>query len=192
MLNLILCGAPGSGKGTQSAFIAEKYGLEHLSTGDVLRREIASGSALGKEIDELIAGGNLVPDAKMIRIIEHFIDSRAADCKGIIFDGYPRTVEQAVALEDILEKRGMSATMLDLWVDEEKILTRLLERGKISGRADDNEQTIKKRLEVFHAVTKSVCYFYLRMRNYFAINGNGTMEETFAQIDAIVGLLSNK
>ena len=95
MLNIILCGAPGSGKGTQSAFIAQKYGVQHLSTGDVLRAEIAKGSELGKQIDALISKGNLVPDDMMYGVIENYIASLPADCKGTIFDGYPRTVAQA-------------------------------------------------------------------------------------------------
>lgn len=186
MLNIILCGAPGSGKGTQSDLIVEKYGLQHLSTGDVLRAEIKSGSPLGKEIGELIAKGNLVPDHKMIHLIEHYLDALPADCKGVIFDGFPRTVEQAEALELLLERRKMKAVMLDLFVDEDEIIKRLLNRGKTSGRADDNYETIKQRLQVYKDVTKPVATYYLHNNNYFAINGNNTMEDTFAQIDNIL------
>lgn len=189
MLNIILCGAPGSGKGTQSDLIVEKYGLQHLSTGDVLRQEIKSGSPLGKEIEELISKGNLVPDHKMIHLIEHYLDSLPADCKGVIFDGFPRTVEQAEALELLLERRKMSAVMLDLFVDEEEIIKRLLNRGKTSGRADDNYETIKKRIQIFHEVTRPVCDFYLHRHNYFSINGNRSMEDTFSQIDTILQLV---
>ena len=114
MLNIILCGAPGSGKGTQSDLIAKKYGLQHLSTGDVLRAEIKSGSELGKEIDALISKGNLVPDHKMNHLIEHYLDTLPADCKGIIFDGFPRTVVQAEALELLLERRNMKAVMISI------------------------------------------------------------------------------
>lgn len=189
MLNIILCGAPGSGKGTQSDFIVEKYGLQHLSTGDVLRAEIKSGSALGQEIDALISKGNLVPDDKMITLIENFIASLPADSKGVIFDGFPRTVEQAKALTGLLEKYRMEAVMLDMIVDEQEVTARLLNRGKTSGRADDNEETIKKRLEVYHAQTQPVAKYYLHLKNYFAVNGNNTMEDVFAQIENILRLI---
>ena len=190
MLNIILCGAPGSGKGTQSDLIVKKYGLQHLSTGDALRAEIKSGSELGKEIDELIAGGNLVPDHKMIHLIARYLDNLPEDCKGVIFDGFPRTVAQAEALELLLERRNMKAVLLDLFVEEDEVIKRLLNRGKTSGRADDNYETIKKRLQVYQTETKPVCTYYLHRHNYFAINGNYSMEDTFCQIDNILKLAS--
>ncbi|MBQ7191297.1 MAG: adenylate kinase [Paludibacteraceae bacterium] len=189
MLNIILCGAPGSGKGTQSDFIVKKYGLLHLSTGEVLRDEIQSGSELGKEIEDLISKGNLVPDHKMVHLIAHYLDTLPSDCKGVIFDGYPRTVEQAEALTLMLKRRDMNAVMLDLYVDEDEIMKRLLNRGKTSGRADDNYETIKKRIKIYHEVTRPVCGYYLKRHNYFFINGNYSMEDTFAQIDSILQLV---
>ena len=189
MLNIILCGAPGSGKGTQSDLIVQKYGLQHLSTGDALRAEIKSGSELGKEIGELIAGGNLVPDHKMIHLIARYLDNLPADCKGVIFDGFPRTVAQAEALELLLERRQMKAVLLDLFVEEDEVIKRLLNRGKTSGRADDNYETIKKRLLVYQTETKPVCTYYLHRHNYFAINGNYSMEDTFSQIDNILNII---
>lgn len=189
MLNIILCGAPGSGKGTQSAIIAEKYGLQHLSTGDVLRAEIKSGSALGREIDAIISKGNLVPDHKMIHLIENYLDTLPESCNGVIFDGFPRTVEQAEALTLLLERKQMSSVMIDMFVEEDEIIKRLLERGKSSGRADDNFETIKQRLKVYHEVTQPVATYYLRHHNYFAVNGNNTVEDTFAQIDTILTLV---
>ena len=189
MLNIILCGAPGSGKGTQSDLIVKKYGLQHLSTGDALRAEIKSGSELGKEIGELIAKGNLVPDHKMIHLIARYLDNLPEDCKGVIFDGYPRTVAQAEALELLLERRQMKAVLLDLFVEEDEVIKRLLNRGKTSGRADDNYETIKKRLQVYQSETKPVCTYYLHRHNYFAINGNYSMEDTFSQIDNILKLI---
>ena len=189
MLNIILCGAPGSGKGTQSELLVEKYGLQHLSTGDVLRAEIRSGSELGKEIDEIISQGNLVPDHKMIHIIEKYLDSLTSSCKGVIFDGFPRTVQQAESLTMMLRRRGMQAVMLDLFVEEDEVFKRLLERGKISGRADDNFATIRQRIKIYHEVTKPVCIYYLQRRNYFLINGNYAIEDTFAQIDTILSLV---
>ena len=188
MLNIILCGAPGSGKGTQSDLIVKKYGLQHLSTGDALRAEIKSGSELGKEIGELIAGGNLVPDHKMIHLIARYLDNLPAECKGVIFGGFPRTVAQAEALELLLERRNMKAVLLDLFVEEDEVIKRLLNRGKTSGRADDNYETIKKRLQVYQTETKPVCTYYLHRHNYFAINGNYSMEDTFSQIDNILKL----
>ena len=189
MLNIILCGAPGSGKGTQSDIIVQKYCLQHLSTGDALRAEIKSGSELGKEIGELIAGGNLVPDHKMIHLIARYLDNLPADCKGVIFDGFPRTVAQAEALELLLERRQMKAVLLDLFVEEDEVIKRLLNRGKTSGRADDNYETIKKRLQVYQTETKPVCTYYLHRHNYFAINGNYSMEDTFSQIDNILNII---
>ncbi len=186
MLNIILCGAPGSGKGTQSAFIVEKYGLQHLSTGDVLRAEIASGSELGKKIEALISKGNLVPDDMMYGVIENYIASLPKDCKGTIFDGYPRTVPQAEALTGLLKKYGMEAIMIDLLVDEQLLIQRLIERGKVSGRADDNLNTIRHRIAVYHNQTEPIAHYYLHHGNYEAVNGNHSMEDVFLQIERII------
>lgn len=186
MLNIILCGAPGSGKGTQSAFIAQKYGLQHLSTGDVLRAEIAKGSELGKQIDALIAKGNLVPDEMINGVIENYIASLPEDCKGTIFDGYPRTVAQAEALTEMLKKYGMDGLMIDLMVDEQLLIQRLIERGKVSGRADDNLNTIRHRIAVYHQQTEPIAHYYLHHGNYCAVNGNHSMADVFLQIMRII------
>lgn len=186
MLNIILCGAPGSGKGTQSGYIVEKYGLKHLSTGDVLRAEIATGSELGKQIDALISQGNLVPDDMMYGVIENYISHLPKHCKGTIFDGYPRTVAQAVALTRLLKKYKMEAVMIDLMVDEQLLIQRLLERGKVSGRADDNLNTIRHRIAVYHDQTEPIAHYYLHHGNYFAVNGNHNMEDVFLQIKRII------
>ena len=186
MLNIILCGAPGSGKGTQSAFIAQKYGLQHLSTGDVLRAEIAKGSELGKQIGALIANGNLVPDEMINGVIENYIASLPEDCKGTIFDGYPRTVAQAEALTEMLKKYGMDGLMIDLMVDEQLLIQRLIERGKVSGRADDNLNTIRHRIAVYHDQTEPIAHYYLHHGNYFAVNGNHGVEDVFLQIKRII------
>lgn len=186
MLNIILCGAPGSGKGTQSAFIAQKYGLQHLSTGDVLRAEIAKGSELGKQIDALIAKGNLVPDEMINGVIENYIASLPEDCKGTIFDGYPRTVAQAEALTEMLKKYGMEGLMIDLMVDEQLLIQRLIERGKVSGRADDNLNTIRHRIAVYHQQTEPIAHYYLHHGNYCAVNGNHSMADVFLQIMRII------
>ena len=186
MLNIILCGAPGSGKGTQSGYIVEKYGLKHLSTGDVLRAEIATGSELGKQIDALISQGNLVPDDMMYGVIENYISHLPKHCKGTIFDGYPRTVAQAVALTRLLKKYKMEAVMIDLMVDEQLLIQRLLERGKVSGRADDNLNTIRHRIAVYHQQTEPIAHYYLHHGNYFVVNGNHSMADVFLQIMRII------
>ena len=186
MLNIILCGAPGGGKGTQSQFIVDNYGLKHLSTGEVLRAEIKSGTALGKEIDELISKGNLVPDDMMYGVIENYIANLPQDCKGTIFDGYPRTVAQAEALTELLKKYNMEAIMIDLLVDEQLLIQRLIERGKVSGRADDNLNTIRHRIAVYHNQTEPIAHYYLHQGNYFAVNGNQQVEDVFLQIQRIV------
>lgn len=189
MLNIILSGAPGSGKGTQSAFIAQKYNLLHLSTGDVLRAEIASGSELGKQIDELISKGNLVPDDMMYGLIENYIAGLPSDCKGTIFDGYPRTVAQAEALTKLLKKYKMEAIMIDLLVDEQLLIQRLIERGKVSGRKDDNLNTIRHRIAVYHQQTEPITHYYLHHGNYFAVNGNHSMADVFLQIMRLIELV---
>ena len=186
MINIILCGAPGSGKGTQSALISEEYGLQHLSTGDVLRAEIATGSELGKKINSLISEGNLVPDEMMYGVIDNYLASLPADCKGTIFDGYPRTVAQAEALTELLQKYNMEAIMIDLMVDEQLLIQRLIERGKVSGRADDNLNTIRHRIAVYHNQTEPIAHYYLHNGNYEAVNGNHTMEDVFLQIERII------
>ena len=192
MLNIILSGAPGSGKGTQSALIAQKYGLKHLSTGDVLRAEIATGSELGKKIDALISKGNLVPDDMMYDLIENYIASLPADCKGTIFDGYPRTVSQAESLTGLFKKYKMDAIMIDLLVDEQLLIQRLIERGKVSGRKDDNLNTIRHRIAVYHQQTEPIAQYDLHHGNYYAVNGNHTMADVFLQIMRLVELVCNK
>ena len=192
MLNIILSGAPGSGKGTQSDLLVKKYGMQHLSTGDVLRAEIATGSALGHQIDALISKGNLVPDDMMYGVIENYIASLPKDCKGTIFDGYPRTVTQAAALTHLLKKYNMDAIMIDLLVDEQLLIQRLIARGKVSGRADDNLNTIRHRIAVYHNQTEPIAHYYLHKGNYFAVNGNQTMADVFLQIMRIVDRESKK
>jgi len=192
MLNIILCGAPGSGKGTQSQLLVDKFGLQHLSTGDVLRAEIASGSKLGVHIDALISRGNLVPDDMMYGVIDNYLRTLPKDCKGIILDGYPRTVPQAESLTELLRKYNMDALMIDLMVDEQLLIQRLIERGKVSGRADDNLNTIRHRIAVYHNQTEPIANYYLHQGNYFAINGNHTVDEVFLQIERIIKLAKNQ
>ena len=186
MINIILSGAPGSGKGTQSDFIVKRYGLQHLSTGDVLRAEIKTGSELGKQIDALISKGNLVPDEMMYGVIENYIATLPKDCKGTIFDGYPRTVAQAISLSQLLQKYKMDAIMIDLLVDEQLLIQRLIERGKVSGRSDDTLNTSRHRIAVYHQQTEPIAHYYLHKGNYFAVNGNHSMPDVFLQIMRII------
>ena len=182
MLNIVIFGAPGSGKGTQSERIVEKYGINHISTGDVLRAEIKNGTELGKTAKGYIDQGQLIPDELMIDILASVFDS-FKDSKGVIFDGFPRTIAQAEALKKMLAERGQDVTvMVDLEVPEYELMTRLIKRGKDSGRADDNEETIKKRLHVYHSQTAPLIDWYKNEKKYQHINGLGTMDGIFADI----------
>ena len=182
MLNIVIFGAPGSGKGTQSERIVEKYGINHISTGDVLRAEIKNGTELGKTSKGYIDQGQLIPDELMIDILASVFDS-FKDSKGVIFDGFPRTIAQAEALKKMLAERGQDVSvMVDLEVPEDELMVRLIKRGKDSGRADDNEETIKKRLHVYHSQTAPLIDWYKNEKKYQHINGLGTMEGIFAEI----------
>lgn len=182
MLNIVIFGAPGSGKGTQSEHIVNKYGLNHISTGDVLRNEIKKGTELGKTAKGYIDQGQLIPDALMIDILADVYDS-FTDSKGVIFDGFPRTIAQAEALKEMLTKRGHKiSVMLELDVPENELMTRLIKRGKESGRADDNEETIKKRLDVYHSQTAPLVDWYKEEKLHEHINGLGTLEGIFDDI----------
>ena len=182
MLNIVIFGAPGSGKGTQSERIVEKYGINHISTGDVLRAEIKNGTELGKTAKGYIDQGQLIPDELMIDILASVFDS-FKDSKGVIFDGFPRTIAQAEALKKMLAERGQDVSvMLDLEVPEDELMVRLIKRGKDSGRADDNEETIKKCLHVYHSQTSPLIDWYKNEKKYQHINGLGTMDGIFADI----------
>ena len=153
MLNIVIFGAPGSGKGTHSARLVEEFKLDHISTGDVLRTEIKNGTELGKIAQGYIDNGQLIPDELMIGILASVYDS-FKDSKGVIFDGFPRTIAQAEALKQMLEERGQKITaMIDIQVAEDILMARLLRRATLEGRADDNEETIKKRFAVYHNQT---------------------------------------
>lgn len=182
MLNVVIFGAPGSGKGTQSELIEKKYGLVHLSTGDILRAEIAKGSEIGKLADGLISKGQFIPDDLMISILNSAIDQYPT-AKGFIFDGFPRTVPQAEALDSMLKNRNIRVSiMLNIDVDTNELVKRLLNRGKTSGRSDDNLQTIQQRIQVYETKTLPVIQFYDRQSKHHRIKGTGTMEEVFDAI----------
>ena len=181
-MNLIICGAPGSGKGTQSDFIVEKYKLTHLSTGDLLRAETASGSELGKTINAYISEGNLIPDDMMIELLMQKIKNEP-ETNGFILDGFPRTVAKAEAFERIMAEQGHKTDLLiDLKVERDELVNRLLKRGETSGRSDDNLATITKRLEVYEEKTRPVSDFYQKLGKYSAIDGMGDLQEIFGRI----------
>ncbi len=182
MLNVVIFGAPGSGKGTQSEKIIKEFGLEHISTGDVLRDEIKNETELGKIAKEYIEKGQLVPDELMVDMLAKTLDSKA-NSKGVIFDGFPRTIPQAVALKKMLNERGTDVTvMLNLHVEEDELIKRLLERGKVSGRSDDNLETIQSRLDVYHKQTAPLADYYIKEGKHQAIQGTGSIDDIFNRI----------
>ena len=182
MLNIIIFGPPGSGKGTQSEKITEQYGLSHLSTGDILRQQINEGTGLGKTARQFIDRGELVPDNIIVGMLEHKLTT-LIDSKGVIFDGFPRTVEQAKALKEMLHRRNDHITvMLNLEVEKQELIDRLLKRGETSGRSDDNLETIEKRIKVYENLTAPVIDFYKNEGCYAGIKGIGSINEIFGQI----------
>lgn len=183
MLNLVLFGAPGSGKGTQSAKLIDKYGLHHISTGEVLRDHIRRETDLGKIAKSYIDNGQLIPDDLMISILDDVLEKEAKGKKGVIFDGFPRTIPQAEALKGLLEKRGTELhAVVGLEVPEEELIERMLNRGKETGRADDNLETIKKRLDVYRNQTSPLKDYYSVNGKYLPINGAGNVDDIFSAI----------
>lgn len=183
MLNLVIFGAPGSGKGTQSERLIEEYGLHHISTGEVLRDHIARGTELGKIADSYISKGQLIPDELMIDILSHILDEEPAAQKGVIFDGFPRTINQAKALNKMLASRGSKVhAVVGLEVDDGELVDRLIKRGQQSGRADDNLDTIKQRLHVYHNQTQPLMDFYKNEGKYHSIHGSGAIDSIFDSI----------
>ena len=187
MLNLVLFGPPGAGKGTQSQNLIEKYGLMQLSTGDMLRGEIAQGTTLGLEAKALMAEGKLVPDAVVIGMISNKLDANKGGA-GFIFDGFPRTVAQAEALDELLKSKNESiAGMIALEVGDEELEHRLLLRGKDSGRPDDaNPEVIRKRIREYNDKTAPVADFYKAQSKFYSANGVGSIDEIFAAICKII------
>lgn len=183
MLNLVLFGAPGSGKGTQSAKLIDKYGLHHISTGEVLRDHMSRETELGKIARTYIENGQLIPDDLMISILDDVLEQEAKGKKGVIFDGFPRTIPQAEALKELLQKRGTDLhAVVGLEVPEDELVERMLNRGKETGRADDNIDTIRKRLDVYHNQTSPLREYYSGTGKYLPVNGSGNVEDIFTEI----------
>ena len=188
MLNIVMFGAPGSGKGTQSEVLIKTYGLFHISTGDVLRDHIKRGTALGKTAQEYINQGQLIPDELMVNILASVMDdNKEVAAKGVIFDGFPRTIPQAEALEEMLQQRGTQVSaVIGLDVPEEILIGRLLNRGKESGRSDDNLETITSRLEVYNNQTAPLKAFYAQKGLLHMVQGTGGAEVVFERVRKVI------
>lgn len=187
MLNIVLFGAPGCGKGTQAARLKEKYGINHVSTGEIIRNEIKNETELGKQVSAAIQRGELAPDEVVINIIANYV-SENRDCAGNIFDGFPRTTVQAERFDEILAGHGLKVDMM-IYMDvpEQELVNRILLRGKESGRADDaSEEIIRNRIETYRAQTAVVADYYSTQGKYFDINGLGTMDEVFERICSVI------
>jgi adenylate kinase len=189
MLNVIIFGAPGSGKGTQSELIISKYGLYHISTGDILRQEIKKQTELGAIAEEYIKTGQLVPDELIIKILAGVLDANP-EAKGYIFDGFPRTIAQGEALDKLLREKNTSIiAVLNLIVDEKELLTRLIKRGEEFGRTDDDPIVIQNRLEVYRNQTEPLKEYYKKKGKLFNIKGKSSIQDVFEQIVEVLDRL---
>ncbi|MDR2910941.1 MAG: adenylate kinase [Bacteroidales bacterium] len=192
MLNIVLFGPPGAGKGTQAEFLIETFGLNHLSTGDLLRSEIAAGTQLGIEAQNYMEKGELVPDSVVIGMIKNKL-ALSNNTKGFIFDGFPRTVEQAKVLDNLLnENKTPISGMLNLEVEKQELICRLLSRGKISGRTDDQSQSIiENRINVYNEKTFPLIQYYSQQNKYYGINGMGVITEIAERLKEVVEKIDN-
>jgi|ERR1035437_669830 adenylate kinase len=183
MLNIVLFGPPGAGKGTQSDLLIKKYSLVHLSTGDILRGEVAVATQLGLEAKKLMDAGSLVPDEIVIGMISSKLDANK-DANGFIFDGFPRTTAQAEALDKLLVDKNTSISMmLALEVDDDELIKRLLNRGKLSGRSDDADTTIiANRISEYNKKTAPLKDYYAKQEKFFSVKGVGSIEEIFGSL----------
>lgn len=182
-MNIVIFGAPGSGKGTQSEKLIERYGLHHISTGEVLRDHIARKTPIGQIAKTYINQGQLIPDSLMIRILEEIIENEPKAQKGVILDGFPRTIAQAEALDRFMAKHGREVEhVIGLEVPEDELIDRMIKRGQQTGRADDNPETIKNRLKVYHESTTPLREFYKNAGKYRKINGSGSVNDIFEEI----------
>ncbi|MBQ9177463.1 MAG: adenylate kinase [Prevotella sp.] len=183
MKNIVIFGAPGSGKGTQSSLLSGRYGFAHISTGELLRAEMRKGTAFGNFAKQLTDNGQLVPDDLMVSLLSTEYDRLSKNKRGVIFDGYPRTLSQAETLNEMLAERGEKVTaMIELTAPEDELIERIVERGLASGRSDDTVETAKKRLEVYHKSTMPLIDFYKKANLHHRINGHGTIHDIFNNI----------
>lgn len=186
MLNIVLFGPPGSGKGTQSEKIIAKYGLTHISTGDMLRAELAAETELGLKAKSIMEKGELVSDEIIIGMIRNKLSSDSG-YEGVIFDGFPRTVAQAEGLDQLLAEMGMKINlMLGLEVDRQELIDRLLKRGQEQGRTDDNLETIETRIRVYEDQTAPVMKYYEAQGKYRGVDGVGSIDEIFARLTSLI------
>lgn len=188
MLNIVIFGGPGSGKGTQSAKIAEKYNLFHISTGDLLRDHIARKTDIGVVANDYISKGMLIPDKLMIKILEDVVKSENKKTRnGVIFDGFPRTLPQARELDALLEVLDTRINVvIGLQVPDEELVNRILLRGKESGRSDDNAKAAKTRLAVYHKQTQPLQEYYVETGRFIPIDGTGSIDDIFDKITAVI------
>ena len=190
MKNIVIFGAPGSGKGTQSELIMKKYGLGHISTGDVLRAEIKNETPLGLTAKSFIDKGQLIPDELMIDILATVYDGFGKEHSGVIFDGFPRTIPQAEALKKMLAERGHRVSeMIELYAPEDILMARLLNRGKEQGRSDDNEETIQKRLNVYHSQTAPLIDWYKQEHLHHYVKSYGELDVIFGDVCKVIDSL---
>jgi adenylate kinase len=186
MLNLIIFGPPGSGKGTQSEKVAEKYNLAHISTGDIFRSEIRNKTPLGLKVQSIIEKGELVPDEVLLEILENALDKRAGKA-GYIFDGFPRTLQQAQDLDALMKKRNEQITLvIALVVDQDEVVKRLLKRAKLEGRKDDTEEVILNRMNVYQKQTAPLIDYYQKQNKFEKVKGVGSIDDIFDAITQTV------
>lgn len=190
MINLVLFGPPGAGKGTQAEFLVKKYGLKHISTGDVFRENIKNATELGRLAQSYMEKGTLVPDQVTIAMLKDVVE-KCPDAKGFIFDGFPRTEAQGEALDKFLAEKSMAVSaMLALEVEDELLVERLLKRGEVSGRADDkDEAVIRNRIREYYEKTDILKNFYSKQNKYHGINGVGTIEEITRRLFEVIDSL---
>ncbi|MDR2084553.1 MAG: adenylate kinase [Bacteroidales bacterium] len=184
MFAIAISGPPGAGKGTQSKYIIQEFDFEYISTGEALRKEMELSTEIGKQITEIMDKGHLVSDEIVTDIVRRVVkESKKVEAKGILFDGYPRTVNQAISFDEIMKEYNVDFIgMIDLEVSEKTLIKRILARGKTSGRHDDNEESIKHRLNEYYVKTKPVIDYYKKTGKYFAVNGEGNITEIHLQM----------
>lgn len=181
-MNVLLLGIQGSGKGTQAKRIAAEYGIPHIATGDMLRAAIAAGTPLGREVESILARGDLVPDETMVSLIRHRLAQPDAE-DGFVLDGFPRTMAQADALDEMLTEIGRPLTIVfELQVPDEVARARMTKRAQEEGRIDDTPEVIDRRIELYHRETAPIVQHYRLRGNLVGIHGTGTMTEVFAEI----------